>query len=153
MDGRHPGPLGVLVCLCGALQRPRLAGQRETATARSRLESFTTSFDLAEDVHRLDDIAEKYGERLLPRGVDYDLAGEFLGRIAQEVERYAGRARLKRVAVLPIRGGSRPVPARTPSLSICSVAGSSFGRPGVLWMRCSAFGGALWRCTSQSRRG
>jgi hypothetical protein len=27
-------------------------------------------------------------------------------------------------------------------LSICSVAGSTFGRPGVLWMRCSAFGGA-----------
>src|SRR3954447_14925248 len=66
----HPGPFGVLVCLCGALQRPRLTGQRETA--RQMLESFTTSFDLAEDVHRLDDIAEKYGSRLLPSGVDYD---------------------------------------------------------------------------------
>jgi hypothetical protein len=40
------------------------AGQRDTA--RQMLDSLATSFDLAEDVHRLDDIANEYGERLVP---------------------------------------------------------------------------------------
>jgi hypothetical protein len=81
----HAGPLGFLSACVAPSSGLAFARQRDTA--RQMLESLATSFDLAEDVHRLDDIAADCGERLESSGGDYDDAIEFLRRIAQEVER------------------------------------------------------------------